>query len=304
MQTFKKFLTEAVATKRKGIVHFDKMKPLEFIETVMEWKKQFGAILKNDSVDISLKVDGAGFRFGKDREDKFFIESSRSGPIYTSNAFSSFAKSKGADDEKLARAYLYDDMFSVLSRSRLAEIVPIDCKIVCEMLFNPMSQDLGKTRKFVSIAYDKGKLGDQMTIVLIQAMNATTGKLWGKVDTENLFKALMRAGNKDIKVITSGLGFGTIDVSVSANDLEGLIGSYPDYKSLLTSRKAVDRARKEILTQSIEQIKAAIARNIIGHPFVGRDILGKEEEGLVLNIRGSLYKIQSSVYKSKLKNKS
>ena len=296
MRSFRSFMSEAVTTKRQSMVHFEKMKPAEFIDMLLTWQKEFGAILKNDVVDISLKVDGAGFRIGRDEKGRFFVESSRSGPIYTQNAFSTFAKSRGADQEKLSRAYLYDQMFTELSKSKLAKVIPPNCKVVCEMLFNPMSQDLGSTRKFVSIEYDKAKLGNQMTIVLISAMGAD-GTPWSSQNTMSLFEMLKGAGDNNIKVMTAGLSFKAIDVSVFAKNIEGLIGSFPDYKTLLVSRKGADKMRKEILIHSIDKIKTALARTIIGHPLVGRDVLGPNEEGLVLNIGGKLYKIQSDIYK-------
>lgn len=294
MITFGQHLTEVAASKREGIVHLEKLKPLDFIETLLQWKNEFGTILTREALDLRLKVDGAGFRIGKDENGKFFVESSRSGPIFNSSGFSSYVKKNGGEGEKLQRAYLYDDIFRTLEQSKLAEAIPTNVKIVCEMMFNPMGQDLGKTIRFVTIEYDKAKLGSKMTVVLFDAVNSTTGK---DIPAKALFEKLVQASSTEIKVLGNKLGFDSLDIGYVVSDVMKAIESFPDYKMLLKSRKAVDQLRKQMLADIIAKARSMLVSSVNNMKIVGRDMLGPEDEGLVLNIGGRFYKIQSDAYK-------
>ena len=154
MITFKQFLAEeVVASKRKSLMHLQGMKPIEFIEWVKGLQDDFGGVL--DDLEVTLKVDGLGARFGKDKNGKFFFEGSRTGPIFEPKAFSTHAKSKGSKPEIVERAGHYDDMFDTLMSSAVVKVLPEDTKVVCEIFYNPMGIGNSKEIVFVSVKYDK-----------------------------------------------------------------------------------------------------------------------------------------------------
>jgi len=69
-------------TKRVGIQHLNKLKPMDFINLVKMFKEEMGGKISDKNASISLKVDGFGCRFGLDPKDNFFLESSNSGPQF------------------------------------------------------------------------------------------------------------------------------------------------------------------------------------------------------------------------------
>ena len=95
MISFKKFLRlheEVVSTRRQGIQHLQEMPPEIFIQWMRSVRNELGGVLKN--IKSVMKIDGIGFRFGKDISGKVFIEGSRTGPISEVGAFSAYAKNK------------------------------------------------------------------------------------------------------------------------------------------------------------------------------------------------------------------
>lgn len=115
MMNFQEYLQEAVVeSRRQNMVHFQDMKPLEFIEFVRGIKSAMKGKLQN--IKTVMKVDGLGARFGRDPEGRIFFEGSRTGPIFDDNAFSRHAISKGSAPEIVARAAHYDDLLQVFKK--------------------------------------------------------------------------------------------------------------------------------------------------------------------------------------------
>lgn len=70
-QTFKQYLTEEIKTsKRQSITHLQDMKPVDALTFLHEIYHSFKGKLKD--INIDLKADGLGARFGKDSKGKFF----------------------------------------------------------------------------------------------------------------------------------------------------------------------------------------------------------------------------------------
>lgn len=294
MITFKQFLAEEViASKRKSLVHLQQMKPIEFIEWAKGVDADTGGTLKN--LNVTLKVDGLGARFGKDSEGQFFFEGSRTGPIFKEKSFSAHAKSKGSKDEVIARAAHYDDMFDLLKVAAITKAVPAGAKVVCEIFYNPIGTHTAGSSVFVSIKYDTAKLGKVMTIVPITVLDASSGEEHD--DRDAIMKKIYAASSNDVKVIDPSLKSKMIDIKAQIKD----VVKYGDAEiELLQSRKAVDKPAKEALIAALQNAKDALAQYLLDHPGIeGKDKLGKDIEGLVMNVNGSPVKVTTQDFKDK-----
>ena len=293
MKSFAQYLKEeAVATKRQNMLHLQKMKDEEFIEFVRKVKNEMGG--KLDNVKVSLKVDGAGARFGKDAQGKVFFEGSRTGPIYEPKSFTAHAKSKGYEGEMLLRAGHYDDIFDIVTKSDFIKTLPNNTKVVCELFYNPMGEITDEGIKFVTVNYNRTKLGKLMTIVPFSVLVASTGQkhAYSSEIIDNLYKQ----SNDNIKFIDPRLATsGQIDISAFVDPVLSL---NQHSLNILKSRKAEDKLAKENIKALIQNVKNALAEYILKHEnIVDKFKLGPEIEGLVLNIDGQDVKVTTSEFK-------
>ena len=299
MMSFKDYLKESVVTTtRQGMVHLQKMPDIEFVEFIRSIKHEMSGKLEN--MRVSLKIDGGGGRVGVTQDGVPFFEGSRTGPITTPKAFSTFARSRGnATEEILIRAGHYDDMYEIITKSNFIKKLPNDTKVICEILYNPMGQLIDDGIKFVSIKYDKSKLGELLTIVPFKVIVASTGE--DHPESDKIIQMLYKLSDRDIKFINPNLSTkGTIDISGMIDPVMSLQG---DALNVLTSRKHADRAEKQAIKDIIQGVKNTVAEYILDHPsIIGKSILGKEIEGLVLNINGKDIKVTTPEFKlSKVK---
>lgn len=288
---FKKFLEEEVAaSKRKSILHLEKAKPSEFLELAREILNKNGGKLEN--IKISLKVDGAGIRFGKDSQGKFFFETSRSGPIWQRKAFSTYARQKDGSD--IERAMHYDDIFDHLEASNLWKDLPSDTKVIAEILYNPMAEVInGDKIKFVTIEYDKSKLGSLMTIIPFDVVQSSTG--FPHKDKEKILKNLLSKSTPEIKIASAELQSSQLDVSAILKPIQ-ILGN--DIDRILSSRKKEDKAAKELYQAVLQNVKEQLAKYILENPNIeGKDKFGPDFEGIVLDIGGRVFKITTQKYK-------
>lgn len=293
--TFKQFLTEEVAqTKRKGIVHLQDMRPLDFLQFAHEISSSFKGKLKDINVD--LKADGLGARFGKDAKGKFFFETSNSGPIQKAKAFSTFTSAKGASEISITRAFHYDDIFDALEASNLWSDLPANCKVIVEIMYNPMSEEAEDGIKFVSVKYDKNKLGSLMTIVPISVIIASSGE--HHPDEKDIIADILKKSSSEIKIVSPKLGKLSLDVKTELEPLS-LIG--PDVEQVIKSLKHADKQKKQEYIAILNAIKSEIADKILLHPIKGKDILGIENEGYILEWNGKLFKVTTSQFKANKK---
>ena len=293
MTTFKTFISESsiIKTKRTSIPHFQQMKPLEFYKFIKDILANGG---KLENIPMQLKVDGASCRFGKDVNGEFFFETGGSGPIQNAKAFSSYTKQKSnINHEVLARAYHYDDIYEHLKACDIWKDLPNDVKIVAEILYNPMGESEKNQIKFVTVKYDKDKLGTLMSIVPYKVLNATNGET--HKDEKKILKSLISKSKSDIKIISSSLQHLTINISTEINGLKQL--TY-DVESILSSLKKADKQKKEDLTSMLQSIKNSIADKILKHHIKGIDVLGNEIEGYILDLNGTQYKITTPSFKN------
>jgi hypothetical protein len=279
---FKEYLAETmVTTKRQSIVHFENMKPIDFLEFAKRVLKENNQL---KDVSATLKVDGCSMRFGKDSLGQFFLETGRSGPIQKENAFSTYtAAKKDATEEVLERAKHYDDMYVKLKASKIWEDLPNNTKVICEMLYNPMAEQSEDKITFISVPYDKNKLGKVATIIPISIM--------GDYDITNLYDK----STKEIKIISPKLANLNLKFKVdlsAVNDMD---------EGILKSLKQADKPLKNKWVAELQSLKDEMAKQILTHPITGKDKLGKEIEGIVIELHGKNYKITTPKFKAEKK---
>ena len=268
------------ASPRQGIQHLQGMKDLEFIDFVKRLKTEMQGKVHN--VKMTLKVDGLGARFGKDKTGRPFFESSRSGPIFTAGTFTGYAKSQGFDGEKLERAAHYDEIFNIIINSNFVKRLPNDTKVECEVLYNPMAEETANGLKFVTVAYDRKFLGKVMTIVPFDSYIASTGARHPKSD--QIKDMLVNVGEEQgIKFVDDRLGYnGEVDLNGEIDPILSIVNDRLIAK--LTSRTKADAEEKQQIKAFLAAAKDSIANYVLSHPnILGKEKMGKDAEGVIIH---------------------
>lgn len=290
-----------VQSKRKGIVHFEQLKDLEFLDFLDEIKDSSNRFVLK-SIPITLKVDGFGCRFGRDASGRPFFETSRSGPKYDSGDFYKFNVNKGITDPVvLGRAMEFDklqtEIISLIGKIDSTNFLH-DAKVHVEALYLPFADEQADGRlKFVGIAYDKLPPGIKLVMVPLFVEKSSTGEVHpfsNKIIKKLL--ALKKVGNamfvsNELKQIADIDVTGYLPPLTNLDELRVM---------LMSSKRALKATAKEILIP----IKQAVADAIIKDPnILGKDILGKEYEGIVLQSKNGFIKITSQEQKDIMKKK-
>jgi hypothetical protein len=285
---------EVVATARSNMIHFQDMKPVEFINFLREIRDTMGGKLQ--ALKTVMKVDGLAFRFGRNNEGKIFVEGARTGPLYQDKAFSDYAKLNSIDPDIIARAEHYDDMMSLFKNQSFMGVVPPNRKVVCEVFYNPMATQTETGITFVTIEYDKSKLGSIMSILPYGVYEASSGEV--APDEATILAALYKKSNSDIAIINPQLKMGTVDVNAF---LDPVLALGPNALNVLVSRKAIDSEAKQLILSVVNTAKDKLADYLLKHPEIfGKFRLGPNIEGIVLHIRGKVYKITTPEFKSEI----
>lgn len=292
MIRFSKFLKEEVTTTtRQGIVHLQDMKPEEFIGWIKGVKAAGGVLTDYKTV---MKIDGLGARFGRAANGQPFFEGSRTGPIFDSGAFSAHAIAKGAAEEIVLRAKHYDDMLELFKNASFMKAVPEDTKVVCEIFYNPMAQDDDDGIAYVTVKYDKSKLGSLMSIMPYTILQASTGLEHPR--KEEILAALYKESNDKIQIINPNLKMHSIDVS-------GIIDTASTLEDgaleVIKSRKAADKEAKQNILAIIQKAKDELASFLLAHPGIEDKFkLGPNIEGIVIHINSKPYKVTTNAFKA------
>ena len=198
-------------TKRKGIVHLEQMKSSDFIQMIKHLKILCPDGIVKKELEISLKVDGLGFRFGKDANGRPFIESSRSGPVFHSGVFREYTRSRTSNLQSLYRAECYEQLFDFFSTSSLMNVIPDNRKIVCELLYSPLGVQRDNKIRFVNVEYDKDKVGSLMTIVPLDVLIVSSGEQ--ACDYKTILTHLLKESNSKVKIISCKLQYDPVDLN-------------------------------------------------------------------------------------------
>ena len=283
--------------KRQGIKHIYnpgstvEMKDADFLAFIDAIAKNGGTL---DNIPITLKVDGAGIRFGKDQAGRpFFMTSRVTTPMYADKigSFEKYSKDNNGTPEQVARAEKYDQVLSLIVNSDFIKILPKDTIVQAEMMYNAMAEKTDQGLKFVNISYDPKKLGTTLTLVPIVVSTYSTGEAL----PNTIIQTLITKSTPEIKIVGTELQHGDIDVS---NIVDPIAKMDNALRTALSSKKKNDPNKakaKEILSQA----RRAISDAIINSPNIkGKDKLGNTIEGVVIAMpNGQLAKVTSTEMK-------
>jgi hypothetical protein len=182
--------------------------------------------------------------------------------------------------------------------SKLGEDFLVNKQVTCEILFLPFATETPEGRlKFVGIQYDKLPAGVQLALVPFRVVEADTGE--DLPDSQQYIKKLTSIGRLGSTMF--------IDNSLTQNDALDVTGLVPpldnieQLKSLLASNKLA--ARREVKA-ALEPVALALEKAIISDPnIIGKDMLGQDYEGIVLNTRLGPVKVTSAEQKQIISDK-
>ncbi len=288
------------AQLRKNMPHLKDLKPLDFLDLLDELHDGNGNF-KLQNIPLNVKVDGFGGRFGKNAEGKPFMGTSNTEPRYKAG-FVDYHKQKGTTDpEVLARSQLFDDLFNQMMSaiklvdSKLGADFLNDKQVTCEVLFLPFATRTPEGKlKFVGIAYDELPKGVQLALVPFRVVQASTGE--DIPEAQEIVKQLTGLGQQgSVMFIDNSLTQNeALDVTAIVPPLENI----DEFKSVMSDAGTKkDRASVELrrsVAAALDPIKVALEKAIIADPnIVGKDLLGKDYEGIVINSRLGPIKITS-----------
>jgi hypothetical protein len=301
---------EVKAQLRKGMPHLKDLKAADFLDLLDEIHDGNGNF-KLENMPLNVKVDGFGGRFGKNTDGKPFMGTSRTEPRYAPG-FLKYHQEKGTQDpEILGRAKLFDDLFAEMMNavklvdSQLGQDFLIDKQVSCEVLFLPFATETPEGKlKFVGIHYDKLPDGVQLALVPFHVVTASTGE--PVEDSQQIVKELTSLGQQgSVMFIDNSLTQRKgLDVTAIIPPLDNI----EELKSVVSDTTGKrDRAslqlRKDVEAQ-LQPIKLALEKAIAEDPnIVGKDMLGQDYEGIVLNTRLGPVKITSQEQRTLIANK-
>jgi len=311
----KYYFKEVKSTPRKGIQHIwgengkYAMSPNDFIELI-DYIKQNKGVLNSAIANLSEKADGFSLRFGQDARNKFYIESSHSGPIFDEGKFREFTLDKKGKSDPISEGF--EDILKTLKHDKKLQdyLKSINTengiKIVAEAFYMPLGEysDMNDdVVKFIATWYSKEKLGEWATFVVI---NATDGQ-GEPLDEEMVLqikKDLKGLSTKAIKFEDSDIpNYQDIDLNSEIEKVDKLINTLQtEYGKKIDeilqnpsrSRDVINqrnRIKKEMLS-----LQKEFANRLSG--LMNKGKFGKEYEGLVFTLAdGVMFKIVSDRFK-------
>lgn len=236
------------------------------------------------------------FFFGVDKDGKFFVESSHSGPIFDEGKFRQFTIGKRGQTDPVTEGY--EDILKELKNyDKLQKYLksintPSGIKIQTEAFYLPIgkgSEEDSSLVKFVATWYKKEKLGEWATFVVI---NATDGK--GRpLEQEKVQKIKEDLKNLSTNGIRFDYGdisdFNEVDLTPEIQQVEKFINTIEDeYGQKIDdiinnpSRKQTPMEQKRRIKQELLNFQKEFSRKLSSLIKTGK--FGDEFEGLVFEI--------------------
>ena len=294
MYSFKEFLLEVSNTPRQGLQQISKLSIPKFVELLKTIQTEYKGILSSDKLEIREKIDGSNFKFGLDENNEFFIETAYSGIVKAGEYIKVIKQKKGIDEVPDFVKHFNDlslylknnkKLFNLLKKQKEDNNLSF-IKYIGEILYNPLGKEIENRIKFVAVEYDKSKLGNIATFVPIDVMGDKP------IDKNKLIKELIKISDKDLKIISNLRTDLIIDLSTDIKTFfKELEKKAKNWEEIIKSKKKKDAELRKILREFIIQFQEYIENRI--HELVKKGILGDNFEGLVLNIKGNLYKTQT-----------
>jgi hypothetical protein len=301
---------EVKAQLRKGMPHLRDLKPADFLDLVDELRAEGGGF-KLQNIPLNVKIDGFGGRFGKNAEGKPFMGTSRTEPKYQAG-FVKYHQEKGTTDpEILGRAANFDKLFNEVMAaiqmvdSKLGADFLVDKQVTCEILFLPFATqtDEGKL-KFVGIEYDQLPQNVDLVLVPYRIVDAGTGE--DIPDGDNVVQQIAELGQSGNVMFMSNrlVQDEGLDVTEIINPLENL----DELKQIVSDTAGKrDRASLELRREveaKLKPVQIALEKAIDEDPnIVGKDMLGQDYEGIVINSRLGPIKVTSQRQKDIISQK-
>ena len=295
---------EVKAQLRKGMPHLRDLKPADFLDLLDEIHDGNGNFKLAD-IPLNVKVDGFGGRFGKNADGQPFMGTSRTEPRYEAGFVKHHQQKGTTDPEILGRAALFDDLFNdtmeaiKLVDSKLGADFLVNKQVTCEVLFAPFATETPEGKlKFVGIEYDKLPQGVELVLVPYRIVDATTGE--DIPETEEALKVMTELGSQGSVMFLSNrlVQKEGLDVTAIIPPLENL----EELKNIVSATAGKrDRAslvlRKEV-EEKLKPIQISLEKAIDEDPnIIGKDMLGQDYEGIVINSRLGPIKVTSQQQK-------
>jgi lysozyme len=295
---------EVKAQFRKNMPHLRDLKPIDFLDLLDEIHDGNGNF-KLQNIPLNVKIDGFGGRFGKDAEGKPFMATSNTPPRYKAG-FVQYHQDKGTTDpEILGRAEKFDELFNEMMNaiklvdSKLGADFLVNKQVTCEVLFLPFAAETSEGKlKFVGIQYDKFPPGVELVLVPFRVVDASSGE--DVPDANDVVTSLSKLGGQgSVRFLSNSLvQKDGLDVTEIINPLDNI----EELKQIVSDTAGKrDRAslqlRREV-EEKLMPVKIALEKAIDADPnIIGKDILGQDYEGIVINSRLGPIKVTSQQQK-------
>lgn len=243
------------------------MSNTKFVSWINRIKQESGGFIEN--ILFTLKIDGFSAKFGKDESGNIFLEGARTGPIFDPDCFGQYARSRTNDPTIILRADHYGDLLRLLKEQDFVKFLPLDTKVYCEVFYNPLAKEDEDGLTFVSVKYDKSKIGSLMTIMPYNIYHSSTGE---EVSYKEWILKFFYSvyDTPEIRFIDPRLDVRPIDINIFINQLND---------------------------DNIQQIKEDLASMLLMHPHIeDKYKLGPNLEGIVIWL-DKPYKIVTSEFR-------
>ena len=298
------------SSARKGIPHLDNEK---FIMDANDFLEVINFIEKNNSTitpkiaSVTEKSDGFSLRFGLDNRNKFFIESSHSGPVFDVGAFQAYTKKKFGKGNDISAGY--DDILKRFKKhSKINSILKkyntdSGIKVIGEAFYLPNGK-VGETDqdvKFIAITYKRELLGDWATFVLFEVQD---GEGKRHPDNDKIIKELKAVSDKNIMFDDSIIrNVKNITIKNEIKQIRKLLKDIEKKEKKSVSEILLDKSRKRTAVQKRKEIKQQIIKfqkkiaDRIRKSFI-KGKWGPDMEGVVVNVaNGIMFKVVSDAFK-------
>jgi hypothetical protein len=291
---------EVKAQLRKGMPHLRDLKPADFLDLLDEIHDGNGNF-KLENIPLNVKVDGFGGRFGKNADGQPFMGTSRTEPRYQAG-FLKYHQQKGTTDpDILGRAKLFDDLFAEMMGAigaidnSLGSDFLVNKQVTCEVLFAPFATETPEGKlKFVGIEYDKLPQGVELVLVPYRIVDATTGE--DIPNSDQAIKEITGLGNQGQVMFLSNrlVQKKGLDVTAIVQPLDNI----EELKSIISStvgkRDRESLSLRKQVEEKLKPVQIALEQAIDEDPnIIGKNMLGQDYEGIVINSRLGPVKVTS-----------
>ena len=288
------------AQLRKGMPHLRDLKPADFLDLIDEMQAE-GGRFKLQNIPLNVKIDGFGGRFGKNAEGQPFMATSRTEPRYTAG-FVDYHKQKGTTDpEILGRAANFDKLFTEMMAAikvvdgALGPDFLVNRQVTCEVLFLPFATQTEEGKlKFVGIEYDQLPAGVDLVIVPYRIVEASTGE--DMPDGDRVVQKIAELGQSGSVSFMSNrlVQEEGLDVTEIINPLENIEELKNIISGVTGKRDRASLALRREVEEKLKPVQIALEKAIDEDPnIVGKDMLGQDYEGIVINSRLGPIKVTS-----------